>query len=72
MNIHQKMDEQIGLAKTYAEDGAFFSAAAVLEQLVATLRAHATRTSPFPAAQPDALERTAKRRSPRGLGGVKP
>ncbi|MER8786284.1 hypothetical protein NKH71_00200 [Mesorhizobium sp. M0983] len=41
MNIHEKLDERCGLAKTYAEDGAFHSAARVLKDLAATVEQHA-------------------------------
>lgn len=41
MNIHERIDERASLAKTYAEDGAFRSAARVLAELSAELVKHA-------------------------------
>lgn len=41
MNIHERMEEQISLAKCYAEDGAFASAARVLRGLALEVQAHA-------------------------------
>lgn len=46
MTIHETMDEKIGLAKTYAEDGAFFTAADILADLAETVRRHGDATSP--------------------------
>lgn len=41
MNIHQLIDEKTDLAKTYAEDGGFHSAARVLEDLATHVSRHA-------------------------------
>lgn len=41
MNIHERIEEQTSLAKSYAEDGAFFSAARVLRGLALEVQAHA-------------------------------
>jgi len=43
--IHDRIKEQTELAKTYAEDGAFLSAARVLRQLAADLEAHGKATA---------------------------
>lgn len=40
MNIHEIIAEKTELAKTYASDGAFRSAARVLRQLVDTIENH--------------------------------
>lgn len=40
-SIHTIMRNQVSLAKTYAEDGAFHSAARVLRELALTVEAHA-------------------------------
>ena len=40
-NIHQAMNDMMGLATAYAEDGAFHSAARVLNQLAEKVSAHA-------------------------------
>jgi hypothetical protein len=40
MNIHERIAEQTSLAATYAEDGAFNSAARVLRELALTVQAH--------------------------------
>lgn len=40
-SIHDRFDEVVSLAKTYAEDGAFRTAAARLRELADTLDAHA-------------------------------
>lgn len=41
MNIHEYIDEKVGLAKTYAKDGAFHSAARILGDLAEGVKAHA-------------------------------
>lgn len=41
MNIHERITEQTELAKSYAEDGAFRSAARVLRGLAQEIEAHA-------------------------------
>jgi len=41
MNIHEHINEKTELAKTYAEDGAFFSAARVLKDLAGDVHRHA-------------------------------
>lgn len=41
MNIHERILEQTELAKSYAEDGAFYGAARVLRQLAKDVEAHA-------------------------------
>lgn len=46
MNIHERAAERISLAQTYAEDGAFRSAARVLRQLANELEAHDDATRP--------------------------
>jgi len=46
MNIHQKMRQQTDLAKTYAEDGAFYTAARVLRDIAVVLEAHAKACDP--------------------------
>lgn len=46
MNIHQRFDELTGLARIYAEDGAFHSAAQKLRQLVDEMEAHAKACDP--------------------------
>lgn len=43
MAIHQDFDESVDLARTYAEDGAFNSAARVLRQLAERLEAHSSK-----------------------------
>ena len=40
MNIHERIEEQVDLAKCYAEDGAFISAARVLRGLAQEVQAH--------------------------------
>ena len=40
MNIHEKIAEQVSLAQTYAEDGAFRSAARVLRVLAQEVQQH--------------------------------
>lgn len=44
MNIHQHMRESIELAQTYAEDGAFHTAAAILARLAIEVKGHAINT----------------------------
>jgi hypothetical protein len=46
MTIHDKMRQQCQLARTYAEDGAFNSAARVLRDLAIVLEAHAKACDP--------------------------
>lgn len=46
MTIHDKIRQQTDLAKTYAEDGAFNSAARVLRDLAIVLEAHAKACDP--------------------------
>lgn len=41
MNIHRLIEEKTDLAKTYADDGAFHSAARVLEDLATHVSRHA-------------------------------
>lgn len=41
-SIHSLIREQVGLAKTYADDGAFHTAASVLRRLADSLEAHAS------------------------------
>lgn len=41
MNIHERIDDQVELAKSYAEDGAFRSAARVLRQIAREVENHA-------------------------------
>jgi hypothetical protein len=41
MNIHEYIDEKVGLVKTYAKDGAFHSAARILGDLAEGVKAHA-------------------------------
>lgn len=50
MNIHERISEQVDLAKIYAEDGAFRTAGRVLRNLADELDAHdqATRLDPPP------------------------
>jgi hypothetical protein len=49
MRTHAR--EQADLCVTYAQDGAYHSAAATARRLADTLQAHADRVSPRPAAQ---------------------
>jgi len=46
MTIHERFKERVELAQTYAEDGAFMSAARVLRELSRELQAHAEATCP--------------------------
>jgi hypothetical protein len=46
MNIHERIAEQTDLAKTYAEDGAFRTAARVFRNLADEIEAHDTATNP--------------------------
>lgn len=46
MNIHEEMAEKLGLAVTYAQDGAFYSAARVLRELASGVFAHAEYCDP--------------------------
>lgn len=61
MNVHARFEEQVSLAQTYAEDGAFFSAARVLRRLASELEAHLTASlreigiEPPPAGEPELL-----------------
>ncbi len=41
MNIHEHMAERMQIAGIYAQDGAFRTAASVLQKLAADLREHA-------------------------------
>lgn len=41
MNIHERIEDQTELAKSYAEDGAFASAARVLRGLTQEVQSHA-------------------------------
>jgi hypothetical protein len=54
MNIHERISEQVDLAKTYAEDGAFRTAARVLRNLADEIEEHdrATGFPPPPAPRP--------------------
>jgi hypothetical protein len=42
MTIHELMEDRIGLATIYAEDGAFHSAARVLRELASSIEQHAS------------------------------
>ncbi|TIW27763.1 MAG: hypothetical protein E5V63_08200 [Mesorhizobium sp.] len=46
MSIHGVIREKTDLAKIYAEDGAFHTAARVLEDLATVVSRHAVATSP--------------------------
>lgn len=41
MDMRERIREQTGLAQTYADDGAYHTAARVLEQLADEVKAHA-------------------------------
>ncbi|KQZ87222.1 hypothetical protein ASD64_07225 [Mesorhizobium sp. Root157] len=41
MSIHDKIRDQVGLAKFYAKDGAFHTAAKILHELADEVEAHA-------------------------------
>jgi len=43
MNIHDLMEEKVGIALIYADDGAFHTAAGILKELAETIEAHATK-----------------------------
>lgn len=44
-DMRERIREQTALAQTYADDGAYHSAAAVLERLAVEIKAHAQRVS---------------------------
>lgn len=46
MNIHELIKDRTELAKIYAEDGAFLSAARVLRSLAESIEKHAHATRP--------------------------
>ncbi|CAN7164483.1 hypothetical protein LJR234_000328 [Mesorhizobium amorphae] len=46
VSIHSVIREKTDLAKTYAEDGAFHTAARVLEDLATVVSRHAVATTP--------------------------
>lgn len=48
MNVHERIKEQVDLAKIYAEDGAFHSAAKVLRKLADEVEQHAKATTSKP------------------------
>lgn len=52
MNIHELIEERISLAKTYAEDGAFMSAARVLRELARDVQTHAEACNAAIASKP--------------------
>lgn len=52
MNIHERISEQTDLAKTYAEDGAFRTAARVLRNLAEEIEAHDQATGFAPPPRP--------------------
>lgn len=45
-SIHEYAAERVGLAETYAQDGAFYSAARVLRELADEVERHARETDP--------------------------
>lgn len=45
MNIHERIAEQVDLAKTYAEDGAFRTAGRVLRNLAEEVEQHGAATA---------------------------
>lgn len=45
--MHEHIKERTGLAHTYAEDGAYSSAARILEELALEVRDHANKIARF-------------------------
>jgi|GEM_PF-2392522 len=68
MNIHAKIRRGVSLAKTYADDGAFLSAARTLREMAGDLESHHAATMPPGLAAPEPLDTAARLAALRSRG----